>query len=111
MVFYVLLDVLNEDVVIFVIDFCVMFKVCKNLIEVEGVCMVYLCDVVVVIWFLVWYDSMVVIEMLIEIDLVEWLEVFCCDINSLFDISFDIISGVGFNGVLFYYCVSIDSNC
>ncbi len=107
---YALLDVLNEDAVTFATDPCVMPKACKNPTEIAGARTAHLRDAAAVIRFLAWYDGAVATETLTEIDLVERLEAFRRDTNSLLDISFDTISGAGPNGALPHYRVSTDSN-
>lgn len=109
MVIVVVLILVNIFV-IFGVDLCVLFKVCKNVVEIVGVEVVYLCDGVVVVNFFVWFDENV-IKGIMEIDVVIEFEVWCSVINMLWDVSFDIIVGVGSNGVVIYYWVIYEINC
>ncbi|MDF1873920.1 aminopeptidase P family protein [Vannielia sp.] len=91
-------------------DPCALPKARKNAAELRGMRAAHLRDAVAMVKFLAWLDSEAPTGTLTEIAVVEQLEAFRREDNTLREISFDTISGAGPNGAIVHYRVTHETN-
>ena len=85
-------------------------KACKNPAELDGMREAHRLDGVAMARFLHWFDNNAPTGQLTEIDIASALEGFRRLEPSLFDISFDTISGAGPDGAIVHYRVTKETN-
>ena len=85
-------------------------KAIKNAAELDGMRDAHRRDGIALAKFLAWLDGAAPTGTMTEIDVVEQLEAFRREDDTLVDVSFDTISGAGANGAIIHYRVSEASN-
>ena len=101
-------DLLQDPV--WATDPCILPKACKNPTEIAGSRAAHIRDAAAMAEFLCWLETAAPTGNLTEIDVVQKLETFRRNTNTLKDISFDTICGSGPNGAIVHYRVDENSN-